>query len=261
MILDDDKQGPALTADRHDSDRGSDRGPDRGLTLLEVLAAFLIFSIVFTVLVGTSQTAVHSQGLALRRLEASLLADEVLADLEVQIQQQLTPILADDIIRDPFEIEVTSGPFAAPAPTAGAPATAATPADGDALSLADAGSGAAMLAASFPEAAPFLLRYDVVVRWLEAEGPQEVGRTTFAFDWETASVALADLFAVAGGGLGPDASDDAVGADGADGEGGTSDGSGRAGGGRGDRRSGNTGSDELTIEDMRRMIREREQGL
>jgi len=42
-----------------------------GLTLLEVLAAFLIFAMVFTVLVGTSQTAVHSQGLAARRLEAN----------------------------------------------------------------------------------------------------------------------------------------------------------------------------------------------
>ena len=258
MIRDDDEQSPALSADRRDSDRGS----DRGLTLLEVLAAFLIFSIVFTVLVGTSQTAVHSQGLALRRLEASLIADEVLADLEVQIQQRLTPILVDPDAREIFEVEVTSSPFAAPAAAEGA---APAPAAPDALSLAGAGGGAAMLAASFPEAAPYLLRYDVVVRWQEAEGPQQVGRTTFAFDWETASVALADLFAVAGGGLGSDPSDDASGADGGDGDGGDGTsgdgGSGRAGGGRGDRRSGNTGSDDLTIEEMRQIIRQRQQGL
>lgn len=228
----------------------------RGLTLLEVLAAFLIFSLVFTVLVGTSQTAVHSQGLALRRLEASLIADEVLADLEVQIQQRLTPILADGLSRELFEVEVTSSPFAAPAPDAGA---AAAPAAGDALSLAGAGGGAALLAASFPEAAPFLLRYDVVVRWMEAEGPQQIGRTTFAFDWETASVALADLFAVAGGGLGSEASDDGLGAGDSDSESGRDGGNGsdRASGGRGDRQSGNTGSGELTIEQMREMVNER----
>jgi hypothetical protein len=113
-----------------------------------------------------------------------------------------------------------------------------------------------MLAASFPEAAPFLLRYDVVVRWMEAEGPQQVGRTTFAFDWETASVALADLFAVAGGGPGSDRSDDSLGAGDSDSDGGGGSDRG-AGGGRGDRRSGNTGSGELTIEQMREMVNER----
>ena len=43
---------------------------NQGLTLLEVLAAFLIFSMVFTVLVGSSQTAVRSQGLSVRRLDS-----------------------------------------------------------------------------------------------------------------------------------------------------------------------------------------------
>ena len=48
-----------------------------GLTLLEVLAATLIFALVMTVLVGTSSTAVHRSGLSARRLEANLVADAV----------------------------------------------------------------------------------------------------------------------------------------------------------------------------------------
>lgn len=218
-----------------------------GLTLLEVLAAFLIFSIVFTVLIGTSQTAVHYQGLALRQLEASLVADAVLADIEVQIQQRRTPLIEASPENEIFDVTVTASNVVA---EGSAPGGQAAPTPG-AASLAGAGNGAAMLAATLPEAARFLRRYDVEVAWMESEGPQSVRRSTFAFDWETASVELADLFG--GSTLGGGSETAQAGGDAGQEGDGSASGSG-GGRGRGDRRSGNTGSGDLTIEQMRQMV-------
>ncbi|MBW2423984.1 MAG: type II secretion system protein [Deltaproteobacteria bacterium] len=225
----------------------------RGLTLLEVLAAFLIFTMVFTVLMGSSQTAVHSQGLAHRRLEANLLADQVLADLEVQMQMRTTPILPDSLSSDPFEIEVTEAGFG---PDPGDDPSAALGGPGE-LDLASA-DVISLLALEMPEAAKFLRRYDVEVRWQEAEGPERVRRTTFAFDWESAS---AELAALRPGGL--EDGSGGSGSDGLDEEDGARSDDERSATGRG--RDGTPsnrrpptetpgGSDDLTIEQMKCML-------
>ena len=53
------------------------RARQAGLTLLEVLAAAMIFAMVMTVLIGTSSSAVHRVGMSARRLEANTVADGV----------------------------------------------------------------------------------------------------------------------------------------------------------------------------------------
>ena len=58
---------------------------EAGLTLLEVLAAAMIFAMVMTVLIGTSSNAVHHVGVSARRLEAGLVADNLLSDLEMAV--------------------------------------------------------------------------------------------------------------------------------------------------------------------------------
>jgi prepilin-type N-terminal cleavage/methylation domain-containing protein len=67
--------------------RGRPAALRAGFTLLEVLAAFLIFAVLFTVLAGTASEAFRSEGANRRRLEASLLADEKLAELEQTAQE------------------------------------------------------------------------------------------------------------------------------------------------------------------------------
>jgi len=155
-----------------------------GLTLLEILAATLIFAMVMTVLIGTSSTAVHRVGVSARRLEASLVADEILADLEIQMKQGLAPE-ADEFVslRDPYEIRVVrSGLIGDGADTVA----------GVGLELAS------LVGAELPEVAKYLKQYDIEVRWTEQSGPQSVTRTTFAYDWQLAAVEFSELFAQAG---------------------------------------------------------------
>lgn len=186
----------------------------RGLTLLEVLAATMIFSLVMTALIGTSTSGVRRAGEAARRLEASELADAVVADLEIQMRQGVAPQVEreewqseDEVytvrvqnrtIQEALEAPTTSLEEQA-AVEAGTAPTEAFPASGQ-TRIGGAGGGiAAMLAAELPEVTKHLRQYDVEVAWQGSNGPQSITRTTFAFDWQTAKVELADLFPQAGG--------------------------------------------------------------
>ncbi len=179
-----------------------------GLTLLEVLAAAMIFAMVMTVLVGTSSTAVHRSGQASKQLEANLVADAFLADLEIQINQRIAPVIEEaDSNRDDFTIQVQRVSLLGEAT------------DGSGIGLngfgdADAGSGAGeiagLLAGDLPEVVKHLYQYDLNVSWVDSSGVQSVTRTTFAFDWQAAALEFAELFQGAGEeGTGEDTGEDA----------------------------------------------------
>jgi prepilin-type N-terminal cleavage/methylation domain-containing protein len=53
-----------------------------GFTLLEVLAAVAIIAIIFTTLARVASEGLRSEGTSRRRLEASLIADQTLAEIE-----------------------------------------------------------------------------------------------------------------------------------------------------------------------------------
>lgn len=154
---------------------------ETGLTLLEVLAAAMIFAMVMTVLIGTSTTAVHRVGVSARRLEANLVADGILSNLEIQMKQRSAPEVDDDeSILDPYTIRVVrrdlfQDPEAAPSDAAGFEV-------------------ASMLGAELPEVAKHMKQYDIEVSWFEQSGTQSVTRTTFAYDWPSAAIEYADLF-------------------------------------------------------------------
>lgn len=190
----------------------------RGLTLLEVLAATLIFALVMTVLIGTSTTAVHRAGLSARRLEANVVADAVVADLEIQMRKQVAPVVErtewevqgateDEKYTIRLQNRTIQEALAAPAQTvadqvaaaAGNPAPVpALPAPG-ATRIGGAGGIGTMLAGELPEVAKHLRQYDIEVAWVGADGPESITRTTFAFDWEAARIEFAPLFEAAGG--------------------------------------------------------------
>jgi prepilin-type N-terminal cleavage/methylation domain-containing protein len=56
---------------------------EHGFSLLEVMAAVAVVAIVFSTLARVASQGLHSEGLSKRRLEASLLADHAVSDLEL----------------------------------------------------------------------------------------------------------------------------------------------------------------------------------
>ncbi|MEZ4354139.1 MAG: prepilin-type N-terminal cleavage/methylation domain-containing protein [Myxococcota bacterium] len=162
----------------------------QGLTLLEVLAAALIFVMVMTVLVSSSSMGVRRAGLSARRLEADLVAESALADLEIQMRQGIAPLVEEEEqTRGDFVVRIARTGFV---PGAGG-GSAAIVADG-------AGELGPLLAQELPEVAKHLARYDIEVSWVGVDGVVDrVRRTSFAFDWEAASAEFGDLFQSAGG--------------------------------------------------------------
>lgn len=162
---------------------------ERGLTLLEVLAAAMIFAMVMTVLIGTSSTAVHNAGLAARRLEANIIADGIIADLEIQMSRRVAPTIEEsDVERESYHVHLERSDFIPDAQGRGS-ATAGLKGASTEISV--------LLASELPEVAKHLKRYDIEVSWIEGNGAQNVTRTTFAYDWEAAAIEYAELFQAA----------------------------------------------------------------
>lgn len=185
------------------------RPGERGLTLLEVLAATMIFALVMSVLIGTSTTAVHRAGVAARRLEANLLADAVVADLEIQMRKRVAPVVEktewttedeEYVIR--LQNRSIQEALAAPAQTVADEAAGLTneaPSGPGATQIGGAAGIGMLLAGELPEVAKHLHQYDIEIVWIGVDGPESLTRTTFAFDWQAAQIEFAALFEAAGG--------------------------------------------------------------
>lgn len=162
----------------------------RGFTLLEVLAASLIFSMVVTVLIGSSTETVQRALISVNRLEASQIADRELALLETLLNMQQTPPEDKEEFDEEFVIRVISSPALEDLDGGESGGGSGFP------SLSGGGGGGlgSLLTLQAPGIDQFLLRYDIVVEWIEGANPSSLTRTTYAFDWEGARAALPDLF-------------------------------------------------------------------
>ncbi len=178
-----------------------------GFTLLEVLASVAILGLVYTMLSGVAARWLAAEGEARRRMQASLLADRTLAEIEAQVASGSVPAPGEsesadegEIYRVQTRVQDLSLPI-----ELGQSEPAKRPAE------------APTLFPTAPGAPTYLRRIDVVVAWDERGEPLEVQRTTVAFDLQAAAPVLAviprpDAEQGAGGGGEPDP--DAAGAQG-----------------------------------------------
>ena len=98
------------TDTRHPTARSVTRAG--GFTLLEVLAAVAILGIWFSVLAGVAIQGLRSEGENERRIRASLLADRVLADIELNLAAGQFPEETDTETEDEeFTIRTSSVPL------------------------------------------------------------------------------------------------------------------------------------------------------
>jgi len=157
------------------------RSSDRGFTLLEVLAAVAIIGIVFTTLMRAQSEGLRSEGSSKRRLEASLLADEVLAEIEEQIAGGAEiEIGVEERDEEPFtvEIEVTAFDLDAAIPLA--------PIE------SEGGVAPPAVGLAAVEESP-IRQIDIRVLWVEGFDEYAVSRTTFGIDPAAVQVALGNV--------------------------------------------------------------------
>jgi prepilin-type N-terminal cleavage/methylation domain-containing protein len=88
---------------------------ERGLTLLEVMAAVALLGMVYAVLARAATHGVMAEGDSRRRMEASLLADLVLADIEIGLADGELPAEGPtQSEQDDFEVAVEVVPYELP---------------------------------------------------------------------------------------------------------------------------------------------------
>ena len=151
-----------------------------GFTLLEVLAAVAILGMLFTVLAGVAVTGLRAEGTNLRRVRASLVADNVLSELEAQM---LAGVYPEESSRE-SEHEESGIQFTVQV---------------DVKPLADevgGGGGADMVAFlndEVPDLMPLLRAVEVRVSWQDADDEHSVYRQTYLFDQSQWAPGLTDM--------------------------------------------------------------------
>ena len=165
------------------------RRAERGLTLLEVLAAVALLGLLYTVLAGAAVQGLRSEGESKRRIEASLLIDEEIAQIEMQIAAGVTPPLGStqsETESEDFRIATNVRPLEFYEELVG--------------DLAEPPTGApSVLGRQGPGGESPLRIISVAVSWNEGVFERRIERTTFALDREAAKSALASLANPRGG--------------------------------------------------------------
>ena len=154
----------------------------RGFTLLEVLAAVAILGIWYMVIAGLAMQGLRSEGESRRLLEASLVADATIADLEGSVADGTPlPIEVTEEEKEDFlvitEVEVIdiSIPLA----------------DGQAIPPTGPKSMFANLQG--PKGESPVRRINVTVTWTEAARPRSVVRETYTLDLSASQSKLVKL--------------------------------------------------------------------
>jgi prepilin-type N-terminal cleavage/methylation domain-containing protein len=175
-------------------------------TLLEVLAAVAILALVYTVLARVGIQGFRAEGGADRRLRASLLADDILAEIEGQIEMGNTPPIGEkEANRDEYAIRLRVAPSEIEIPARSEAATqriqaaAAAKRTGGAPAQTPGGKGAppgptqSFFQPVGPGNPPPGRRIEVRVSWTEGTTESAVVRETYALDQSAAQPLLLAL--------------------------------------------------------------------
>ncbi|HXK26200.1 MAG TPA: prepilin-type N-terminal cleavage/methylation domain-containing protein [Myxococcota bacterium] len=170
----------------------------RGFTLLEVMAAVLVLGLIYTVLAEAAIRGLRSEGISRRRVEASLIADRFLADLESQVELGEVPTSGEEqhdvdvyhvgIRVEPFDPTPMLDTIAQIEKQRSRPDRKKNNADQTKASSMEVGAPTAgaptedLLAKPRSGEDGRLRRIDVAVTWQDGDREQHVLRTTFAFD-------------------------------------------------------------------------------
>jgi hypothetical protein len=152
-----------------------------------VLAAVVIFGLTFTMLSRIAMQGLAAEGEASRRLRASLLADQMLGDLEAQLAIGEPPpqgVTEDE--GDEFSTEVEVRPYDLAILLAGAEVP-------DYITEGTRGQRPLPILEPPRNGAPALLQLDVRIRWLEGVFEREVTRSTFGIDAAALEPLIASL--------------------------------------------------------------------
>ena len=172
----------------------SSRKRDAGFSLLEVLGAIAILGIWFAIISEIAMLGLRNEGRSHRAMLASLVADEVLAEMEIaMLTGQWPEISTDEQERDGYTVRTDVQPYdlQLPPPETGRRADAAAN---------QGGSPFTHLGGSSANADSPLLSVKIEVVWFEGSGEDSVTRETFAVDPSQAAQALAALGAQQQGG-------------------------------------------------------------
>ncbi len=153
-----------------------------GFTLFEVLAAVAVLGLLYTVLARVAIHGLRAEGEANRRMQASLLADRALGDLQAELAAGgAASIGVTEREVGDFTLEVEIQPF-----DAGALLRTAPNADTEALAKREL----ELLSPPARGGSAALLSAEVRVRWQEGVYEQRVIRNSFALDLEAAAPLL-----------------------------------------------------------------------
>ncbi len=161
----------------------SDPAPGRrgaglaGFTLLEVLVAVAILGILYTVLAEAGMRGLLAEGEADRRLRASLLADQLVDEVEQKLSFGEAPAVGrEEGAAGPFRTSVEVAPLSvALPPPAGEDSTGGSGRTPPAPAVS-------VLGATDENGRPALLRVAVEVSWPEGVVERKVTRIRYAFD-------------------------------------------------------------------------------
>lgn len=157
-----------------------------GFTLFEVLAAILIFGLLYTVLAQVAIRSIFAEGDSGRRLAASLLADRAIVEIETLLEQgEAPPIGESESEQDEFVVRTSVRAF---------DGSALLPAPGEAeASAAPDGGKPTLLAPPGAQGPATLLEIGVVVSWSDGLVERSVSRTSYGFDRAAAGPLLEGL--------------------------------------------------------------------